>query len=341
MTDRVEVERLASIRAHDLTVGRFSDEALAALTDAEEEIRATSRWLARLETRRIEALVDAEARFEDAISELRACLEDEDWDCGYLRDEVAECRSAVSRCRSELAEVRRWQGRIQVEVRRYLSQAASFRSVLFERAPQARGLLQRFGDAVARVERIGLHPGGAVGGAMPLEQGIAIEPTSPPRSGLDPVMDEEGGAEADPRAYATRRDRPFPIARLGLDDLHVKGPEEFKKVSYQDMVEGFHKLTSLVRPAVEAGTDRDGFRALDAKLELSVEDGYLRIYDAFYGREPIRVVWDGQRWAADNGHHRLYVAMKLGIRDVPAEICMQGADWHAVDGGEPLPGEGL
>ncbi len=340
MTDRVDVERLVSIRAHDLAVGRFSDEALAALNGAEEEIRATIRWLEQLESRRMDDLADAEARLDDAISELRACLEDDDWDCGYLRDEVAECRSEVSRCRSELADVRRWQGRVQVEVRRYLSQAADFRSLLFERAPQARGLLQRFGDAVAQVERIGLHPGGAVGGAMSVEQGVAEASTAPPRSELDPPMVEEGGAEADPRAYAACRDRPFPIARLGFDDLHVKGPEDFKKVSYQDMVEGFRKLTSLVRPAVEAGMTRDEFRDLDAKQRLSMVDGYLRIYDAFYGREPIRVVWDGHRWAADNGHHRLYVAMKLGIRDVPAEICMQGAAWSAVDGGATLPGEG-
>jgi hypothetical protein len=111
-----------------------------------------------------------------------------------------------------------------------------------------------------------------------------------------------------------------PLDTIDISDSPVEGEEDFRKVSHDDMVEGFSKLEKVVRPAVEQGADGDTFYQMDQVQGLDYEHGYQRIYDSFYGTDAIRLNRDGERTTVVNGYHRLQVARELGIKTVPARV---------------------
>lgn len=104
------------------------------------------------------------------------------------------------------------------------------------------------------------------------------------------------------------------------DMTHVTGPDDFTKVSYGEMAEGFQKLETVVRPEVEKGAGGDDFYELDQQQGLHYADGYQRVYDAFYGGDAIKLEKDGENYRVINGAHRLYVAKEIGIATVPARV---------------------
>lgn len=111
-----------------------------------------------------------------------------------------------------------------------------------------------------------------------------------------------------------------PLAQINVDDSTVRGTEDFKKVTHAVMTDGLQKLVSTVRLAVEQGAAGDYFSALDAQQGLTYEHGYRRVYDAFYGDEPIRLEKVNGRYQVVNGYHRLYVAQQLGLTSIPASV---------------------
>lgn len=112
-----------------------------------------------------------------------------------------------------------------------------------------------------------------------------------------------------------------PVNQIDTSDMtHVNTPDDFNKVSYEEMKDGFHKLDTVVRPEVEKGTTGDTFYELDKKQNLDYANGYQRVYDAFYGGDAIQLEKDGDDYQVINGAHRLYVAEQLGVRSVPAHV---------------------
>lgn len=108
--------------------------------------------------------------------------------------------------------------------------------------------------------------------------------------------------------------------QIDPSESHVKNSRDFNKVSYQEMVEGFHKLQEVILPALQNGADGNFFAQLDADQGLQYETGYERIYDAFYGGDAIRVNKTGDRYDIINGYHRLFVAKELGIEEIPVQV---------------------
>lgn len=113
------------------------------------------------------------------------------------------------------------------------------------------------------------------------------------------------------------------VEQVDLSDSPVKNPEDFRKVSHDKMVDGFHKLQEEVRPAVERGADGDYFSRLDDERGLDYENGYRRVYDAFYGDSAIRLEKAGDNYDVINGYHRLAVARELELNAVPARVIEQ------------------
>ncbi len=115
------------------------------------------------------------------------------------------------------------------------------------------------------------------------------------------------------------------LTQIDLGDSHVHGPDDFKKVPVDAMINGLQKLESTVRPAVEKGRDSDYFSDLDAQQGLDYQDGYRCVYDAFYGDEPIRLEQMNNRYQVVNGYHRLFAAQQLGLTTIPASVIAQQA----------------
>jgi hypothetical protein len=98
-------------------------------------------------------------------------------------------------------------------------------------------------------------------------------------------------------------------------------PGDFRKVSEATMRQGLLRLQEM-RPAIEsgAGANVDYWRQKDASLKLAYEDGYQRVYEAFYGHDAIRVEQEGATFTVVNGRHRLHLAQEMGIGSLPMRV---------------------
>jgi hypothetical protein len=110
------------------------------------------------------------------------------------------------------------------------------------------------------------------------------------------------------------------VNKINLKDSGVHSPEDFHKVSLDEMVQGFEKLESEVKPAVKSGADKDYFLQKDKESQLEYKDGSQRVYESFYGDGSIRLNRVGEHYEVINGYHRLYVAKELNIPTVPARV---------------------
>jgi len=109
----------------------------------------------------------------------------------------------------------------------------------------------------------------------------------------------------------------FDISNLPLPE-GIQGSSDFKKVEFDEMQNGLKKLQEM-KPVIEQGIgdSRDYWADIDKKNGLDYPNGYQRVYEAFYGTEPIRIVKDGDQYDITNGRHRIWAAKQLGIKTLP------------------------
>jgi hypothetical protein len=84
---------------------------------------------------------------------------------------------------------------------------------------------------------------------------------------------------------------------------------------------GLDQLEGM-KSAIESGEGRssDYWADMDRKYGLDYENGYQRVYDAFYGQSAIRLTKDGTEYDIVNGRHRIAVAKEMGIDTLPARV---------------------
>jgi len=87
------------------------------------------------------------------------------------------------------------------------------------------------------------------------------------------------------------------------------------------MKAGIEKWLSM-KPVIESGigNNRDYWADIDHKKGLSYSEGYQRIFEAFYGKESIRVEKIGDSYNIINGRHRIWLAKRMGIKELPINL---------------------
>jgi hypothetical protein len=111
-----------------------------------------------------------------------------------------------------------------------------------------------------------------------------------------------------------------PVDKIDLSESPVKSEMDFHKTSHDEMVRGFDTLKKEIRPALEKGADTDYFRNLDQQRGVDYAHGTQRVYEAFYGKDAIRIEKIGDHYTVINGYHRLFVAKELNVPNVPASV---------------------
>lgn len=71
------------------------------------------------------------------------------------------------------------------------------------------------------------------------------------------------------------------------------------------------------------GKNSDYWSMHDYKKGLDYPNGYLRVYEAFYGNDAIRLENFNNQWNIINGRHRIWMAKQMGIKIVPANVLRQ------------------
>jgi hypothetical protein len=101
----------------------------------------------------------------------------------------------------------------------------------------------------------------------------------------------------------------------------ISGPDDFKKVSQAVMQAGILRLQEML-PMIEGGEGKnsDYWAQIDQQRGLDYENGYQRIYEAFYGNSAIKLERIGNQYAIINGRHRLWLAKQMGIMSLPVQV---------------------
>jgi len=114
------------------------------------------------------------------------------------------------------------------------------------------------------------------------------------------------------------------ISNVKLGDLpSVKDIDEkaFQKISQEEMKSGLMRYLEM-KNMIDNGckNSRESWAEKDREMGLRYRDGYLKIYDAFWGPDKIRVTKDGEKYTIENGRHRIWLAREMGIAELPMSV---------------------
>jgi exonuclease VII small subunit len=101
----------------------------------------------------------------------------------------------------------------------------------------------------------------------------------------------------------------------------ISGGDDFRKTTEAEMRSGISKLQEM-RPLIESGVgaSSDYWADYDKSRGLDFAGGYQRVYDAFYGIDCVKVNKDQNSYDIDNGRHRIWLAKRMGVEQLPVRI---------------------
>ncbi|MEM4282825.1 MAG: hypothetical protein QXN89_04105 [Candidatus Woesearchaeota archaeon] len=165
-----------------------------------------------------------------------------------------------------------------------------------------------------------------------MEVYLSVEVPLPERpvSGTSVPVSPTPLADADMTHYALPEGFKWvPLEEIHMEDVLSK--DEFQKVNWEEMLEGMRKLPEVLE--VLKGRMNQSFvdnsiylMQLDQQAGRKYATGLQRIYESFFGSEPIRLEpcvdskGNFTKWRIINGRHRVQVAKELKWTAVPA-VC--------------------
>jgi hypothetical protein len=100
----------------------------------------------------------------------------------------------------------------------------------------------------------------------------------------------------------------------------VSGPENFDHhISWEDAQAATKKLPEI-QEQVHNGKTGDDFSASDQAKGLEYKDGDRRIFDLYYGSDPVKLDKDGSEYTIVSGRHRIFAAKEAGLETIPAWV---------------------
>jgi hypothetical protein len=104
------------------------------------------------------------------------------------------------------------------------------------------------------------------------------------------------------------------------DPEGVESPQDFDHhIAWEDAQSATKQLPG-VQEAVKNGKSGDDFSAEDQAAGLDYAHGKRRVYDLYYGSDPVRLDKDGDHYDIVSGRHRIYAAKAGGLSTIPAWV---------------------
>jgi hypothetical protein len=243
-------------------------------------------------------------------------------------DDIAYISNKLEEAENELANIERWQSRLEECYASYSRQARRLDEVASERIEEARTFLrekieQLRGYGIRRINRdsIAQNPASLVEVNDPISS--AIVGTAAPTLVSGRLGDETLTAFPLPKGFVW-----IPLSEIDPAELgELPSESEFKKISYGEVKRGLGILETKVLPAIKEnpnGANSEYFENMDRKEGYNESNGAAKVFSAFFGqvsKEYIRLEKKaGTRFfSITNGRHRIKAAMDLGWTAVPAE----------------------
>jgi hypothetical protein len=302
-------EHRAALRAFEAAASGVSQETLGAL---EAAIQETERTIERWARKRAEA----QRRLDAATRAARACHADpRAGDCSAEDQARADAEDWLATTEENLATSRRCSERLRAAAGRFRQELSAYRRHL--ELELAAGAAFLGAAALAADTYVGSQIGGSGGATAGSASGMGDG------AGWGSVPGGLGGEAStspEPRVGDTELVE-VRLDRIDTGDSQVSGPGSFRKTDYATMRDGVQRLDEVILPAVKGGAGHDYFAAMDAQRGLSHERGYLRVYEAFFGDDSLRLDANpGGGYTVTNGYHRIYVARELGLQTLPARV---------------------
>lgn len=115
-----------------------------------------------------------------------------------------------------------------------------------------------------------------------------------------------------------------PLTAISASEMaELPGDDDYKKISKVEVQRSFEVLQRDILPAIkQSGAGSDHFLSLDQAAGRDHEHGLQRVYDLFFGSEPITLdrALDGKSYQVMFGRHRIKVAREKGWPAVPAKL---------------------
>lgn len=302
MTRGIKVTSFSALEELEEGVGVFAAKCLAALDEAQPEIR---RALGELEKRR--------RRCEREVARRRRAYDEADRD----EDDMALLARKLEEAEDELRKVRGWQRRAEEQYQDYSRRAEVARRVAAESAPAGRTFLRRklaelyeylsFEASEASAGRAGSAHGS--GSSVGSGAGLSEEQTPMESFPLPPEYRWVKLSEIDPTEVG-----------------NLPTPEQFKGVGYENTRAGLELLRGKILPAMQQKpgvADRDYFYEVDRQSGREEVVNSLRgVYDSYFGGDAIWVDKSpGDRYfRIGNGRHRIKAALDMGLDAVPVKV---------------------
>ncbi|HIQ09252.1 MAG TPA: hypothetical protein EYH28_07085, partial [Anaerolineaceae bacterium] len=317
MRRKVDVRAVHALDELRAGLVQFREEAETALREMEAAIRRVLHYLAEREAHWNREVARREAEHNQALAALTACRSREYQDpktgrtyvppCTREQEWVRRTRVELERAAASLRAVRKRRKVVERTVADYRRQARRLAAHLEANVPKATARLEQHAAALRSYLSIGTAPTAPTSTAPPAPAQTHTAPTEPTEP---PAM-----SEAMPEHI-----REIPLDRIAWESVGTLAPEDYRKVSREEMREGLRKLIQVVRPKVQQGATAEDFSRMDETLGLDYAHGYRRIYDAFYGESCITLERYGDKYYVINGRHRLLLAREMGIRSLPARV---------------------
>ena len=299
MSDDTVNVRYEAIAEFELALGRFAQASLERIQSAGTAI---SKAVDQLEEKRDE-LRGEMARLQSSI--LNA---DEDEDTSWQQRRLDEVEG-------ELSKVRKWQRKIEESVQRYKREALRFEELSTGTTAEARAYLRGLLSDLSAY--FALQKDGDFGSPIGSNAGNVF-------ASIGEVADSEA---FDPTSFSLPHGyRWIRVTEIDtkVELAEVRNIESFEKVPYEEMLRGFQALRNEVLPAMNDPQNPatvDIFANRDTATGVTYEHGLQRVYEAFFGDDPIYLSRgrDAERFSVTSGRHRIKTAMDAGWIAVPVK----------------------
>ncbi|MBM3239285.1 hypothetical protein FJZ31_23580 [Candidatus Poribacteria bacterium] len=296
----------------------FSVETQESLIAIENELRRTMDWLKGEVDVRHRHIMRCRDEVDFASRALRECeaQEDDDYvpDCRAEIYELQEARRSLRHAEDELKIARLWFSKIQKAIQQFGTHVRRLKDLATDRTESAKAFLDR---ATSDLERYLGIPTPTTETSVPLIDAFPTRATTTTASTQTGIANLSGKTSGQ---WVERGVVEIDVANLPMPE-DISKDLDFQKVPMDEMKAGLKMLQEML-PIIESGVgaSKEYWAKRDNELGLDYPNGYLRIYEAFYGHDAIRVEKSGNNYDIVNGRHRIWLAKQMGIGKLPVSL---------------------
>jgi hypothetical protein len=338
MTPQIRLENISALTDMRMALKRFSGNIISTLDLIEMHLRRNEESLKdklNEDKRSVERSIHELENAREALYERENCYDDDEPpDCSYEEDAVLQAQADLENAEQQLAFTRQMFGRATKQFQEYRALAGKTKKLMTSDVTQAQALLNSKVSSIEDYKSIVAEPFNNFSEILNTgtHDSSLIYP-SPANAPTFPTTGAPGQGERVPQGPLHPAGTfsgqgswvEMGIVNFNLNCIHhvegILSGDDFKKVSKGEMEAGLNKYVEM-KDLIDSGegSTKDYWAAVDRTLGLTYEEGYQRIYEAFFGSEPIRITKDGDTYTIENGRHRIWLAKQMGITSLPASV---------------------